>query len=70
MEDVANTIKLDYSKYELDLAGLGLSFVDFKPHELCYCIFDQIKIQMSTLYTKRGILEKTFKDFDIKIRNF
>lgn len=61
---------MDHSKYQINLAGIGLSFVDFKPNELCYIVFDQITMNTETLYTKRGFLEKTFKDLELKIRNF
>lgn len=37
--------------YDIKLAGIGFSLVDFKPQELCYIIFDQIHVSYKIFQT-------------------
>lgn len=69
-DDSQNSIFINQQQYELDLAGIGLSFVDFKPHELCYITLDKINCTRNSLHTKRGLLELSYEDINLTIRNF
>ena len=41
-KEEADQMKIEWTRYDMDLAGLGISLIDFKPHELCYISFDSI----------------------------
>jgi len=48
-KEEADQLKIEWTRYDLDLAGLGISLIDFKPHELCYISFDSIKFVSDSL---------------------
>lgn len=60
----------DQTNYHVELKGIGISLVDFKPKELAFISMRCLLIDFSTFSVQMGAVEKAFTDFSLSLRNF
>ena len=62
--------QLAQTHYNIQLKGLGISLVDFKPKELAFISMSCLAIDYSTFFMQKGVVEKSFTDLELVLRNF